>query len=138
MSRTDTIMADSAEPQRIQEICDAGFNCIGVSKVSHEPNKSWVSVGIDRVKRKRLHITKRSVNVLKEIRGYKWKQDKDENVLDEPLKFRDHALDAIRYYIGTRAIEAGITFMGAKTKTKEDEPTEAEKIFNDRYWNVTE
>jgi phage terminase large subunit len=48
-----------------------------------------------------LYITKRSINLLKEIRSYKWKTDKDGRVLDEPVKFNDHAMDAGRYGVFT-------------------------------------
>ncbi len=94
-NRDKVIKADAAEPQRIEEIARAGFNIFPCYK-----GKDSVKMGIDRVKRIKLHITKRSVNLIKEIRGYKWKQDKDGKVLDEPVKFRDHGMDATRYYLG--------------------------------------
>jgi phage terminase large subunit len=49
-----------------------------------------------------LYITDRSVNLLKEIRSYKWKTDKDGKVLDEPVKFNDHGCDALRYAVFTK------------------------------------
>jgi len=85
--------ADSAEPARIEEIARAGFNI-------HPADKS-VKDGIDFVKRQKLHILKRSVNLIKEIGGYKYKEDKDGNVLEEPVKFRDHLMDAMRMAIYT-------------------------------------
>lgn len=88
------IYADCAEPQRIQEIYNANrFNI-------KESDKS-VKDGIDWVKRYKLHIHKDSINLIKEIQGYKWKEDKNGNILDEPVKFNDHALDAARYAIFT-------------------------------------
>ena len=92
IEKVSNIVADSAEPQRIEEIYQAGYNIFPVSK-----GKDSVRVGIDTVKRKRLHITKQSVNVIKELRGYKWRQDKNGNILEEPVKFLDHAMDSIRY-----------------------------------------
>jgi len=48
-----------------------------------------------------------------EKKGYKWKEDKNGNVLDEPVKFNDHAMDAERYYLGeVPAVEAGIWELG--------------------------
>lgn len=87
--------ADSAEPDRIQEISEAGFLILPAKK---GPNS--IKDGIDRVKRIKLHITARSVNTIKEAKGYKWRVDKDGNVLDEPVKFKDHSMDALRYAIG--------------------------------------
>jgi hypothetical protein len=48
-----------------------------------------------------LHISSDSPNTIKEFRNYKWREDKDGNTLDEPVKFMDHACDAIRYAIYT-------------------------------------
>ncbi|MBT9144611.1 MAG: hypothetical protein DDT42_00453 [candidate division WS2 bacterium] len=107
------IKADSAEPQRIEEIFQAGFNIHPCIKV-----KGSVGAGIDKIKSKRIHITKDSVNLIKEKQGYKWKTDKNGNIIDgEPVKFRDHLMSAERYYLG----EAQITehFIGSKTKREE-------------------
>lgn len=98
--RNRVIRADSAEPQRIQEIFEAGFNIHPCTK-----GKDSVKIGIDRCKRFKTHITQRSTNTIKEKKGYKWRVDKDGNVLDEPVKFRNHAMDAERYYLGEVMIE---------------------------------
>lgn len=84
---------DAAEPKTIEEICRAGYNAIAADKD--------VTEGIRKVKSLPIYITKRSANILKEIRSYKWKTDKDGKVLDEPVKFNDHLMDAIRYAIFT-------------------------------------
>jgi phage terminase large subunit len=87
--------ADSAEPDRIEEISRAGFHVRPARK-----GKQRIKDGIDTVKRYNLHITKRSDNVIKEFRNYKWREDKDGKVLEEPVKLFDHAMDAIRYALG--------------------------------------
>lgn len=92
--RIDCIYADSEEPARIEEIKRAGFNVHPSVK-----GKGSVKDGIDFVKRQKIHITKDSPDLLKEKRNYVWKQDKDGNVLDEPVKFYDHLLDGERYAI---------------------------------------
>jgi len=89
--RGQAIYADSAEPDRIQEIFAAGFNI--------HPSVKGVTAGIDVVKRFRMHITKGSPNIEKEIRGYSWKRDKNGNILDEPIRFNDHAMKAIEYAV---------------------------------------
>lgn len=94
-NKNDEIVADCQEPQRIKEIEDAGFNIFPCIK-----GKGSVKIGIDRVKRYKLHITKRSTNIIKEFQSYKWKEDRYGNVLDDPVPFRNHAVDAIRYYLG--------------------------------------
>jgi len=90
------IYADSAEPQRIEELNREGFWVI--------PANKSVKDGIDYVKRCRMRITNDSDNIIKEIRGYSHKTDKNGRVLEEPVKFNDHGLDAIRYGLHTHAL----------------------------------
>ena len=87
---TDSIIyADSAEPARIEELNRAGFWV--------KPAYKSVKDGIDFVKRHRVHIHKECVNTIEEIEMYSWKTDKEGNILEEPVKFKDHSLDALRY-----------------------------------------
>jgi len=83
------IFADPSRPEYIQEFYQKRFNC--------KPAKNEVLKGIDFVKRYRLHIHKDSVNLLKEIKGYKFKEDKNGNVIDSPVEFMNHAADSLRY-----------------------------------------
>ena len=87
------VYCDSAEPARIQEMRQAGIS-------ARKSDKS-VKDGIDFVRRQKLHITSDSVNIVKEIQSYTYKQDKNEQVLEEPVKFNDHTMDAIRYAVYT-------------------------------------
>ena len=87
--RQKYLFADSAEPDRIEEFYKAGFNC--------QPASKSVKDGIDYVRHNLIGITADSVNVIKEFQTYKYKEDKNGNVLDEPVKFNDHGADAIRY-----------------------------------------
>lgn len=91
------IYADSAEPARIKEIYNAGYNI--------HPAEKKVDDGIDSVKRHRLHIDPSSANLLKERKTYKWMKDKNGNVLDMPVKFNDDGMDAMRYGIYTHLID---------------------------------
>lgn len=92
-SKNAEIYADSAEPARITEIARAGFNVY--------PAEKSVKDGIDFVKRKMIYLYKDCTNTIKEIQMYKWKEDRKGNVLDEPVKFNDHAMDALRYAVYT-------------------------------------
>ncbi len=65
------------------------------------------------VKSMPLFITRRSTNIIKEIKSYKWKTDKDGKVLDEPVKFNDDAMDAMRYAIYTRMFKPKLVFADA-------------------------
>lgn len=89
------IYADSSEPQRIDEIYKAGFNIY--------PANKDIKFGINKVKEYKLHILEDSTNTIKEIRSYKWREDKEGRILEEPVKFNDHSMDAIRYALATLA-----------------------------------
>lgn len=89
ISKTIEIFCDAAEPKTIKELCNAGYNAISADKD--------VTEGIRCVKGTKVYITRRSANINKERISYKWKVNKDGVVLDEPVKFNDHSMDAIRY-----------------------------------------
>jgi phage terminase large subunit len=89
------IYADSAEPARIEEIARAGFDV-------HAANKNVLD-GIDHLKSHQLHIDRNSTNLINEIQTYKYKEDHNGNVKEEPVKFRDHLLDAARYCVYTHS-----------------------------------
>lgn len=87
--RLKEIFVDSASPELIQVLSSMGLN-------AHKAKKDVVA-GINACKQHLKGVTADSVNLIKELQTYKWKQNKDNEVLDEPLKFMDHALDAGRY-----------------------------------------
>ena len=92
ITRTTEIIADSAEPKSIEEIYRTGFN-IKPSKKGADSIKN----GIDIMKRYRLKVTSHSVNLLKELRNYKWQTDKNNKILNKPVDAFNHCIDAIRY-----------------------------------------
>ena len=94
-----TIYADAAEPNRIAEIELAGFNI--------RPAQKNVLNGIMSVKSDNFFVTKSSANLIKELQTYSWKSDNNGNILEEPIKFNDHLVDAMRYAIYTYKNELG-------------------------------
>lgn len=93
VDRSIPIYCDSAMPGNIEELSRAGYNTKGANRKKHS-----VKEGLDFVKRMDLHITADSVNLLKEIQNYKYRETKD-GVIDEPVKFNDDGMDAMRYAI---------------------------------------
>jgi phage terminase large subunit len=97
------IIADCEDPQRIEEIYrhtrpdGRTYNIYPAEKGAGSVQK-----GIDTVKSTPLAVLASSTNLLKEIKFYKWKEDKNGNVLDEPVKFNDHLMDALRYALHSR------------------------------------
>ena len=90
----DEIIADSAEPKSIDEIYNAGFNIRGAEK-----GQDSIRAGIDRIKTKNLYVTKRSINLIKELRNYSWELDKNGKATNKPIDDYNHAIDAVRYAI---------------------------------------
>lgn len=92
--------ADTAEPDRIEELNRDSYDDIlgeDIPGFNIKKADKAVKPGIDYVKGRPLHITKRSLNIIKEKKLYSWKTTKDGTILDEPVKTNDHAMDAGRY-----------------------------------------
>lgn len=86
------VVADSAEPKSIDEMMSYGTFVIPANK-----GQGSVSQGIQWVQDKRISVTKRSTNIIKEYRNYLWKQDKDGKWLPVPEDVFNHSMDALRY-----------------------------------------
>lgn len=97
---------DTAEPDRIEEMRINGIK-IGNTDKSLER--------IDFIQGKKLHIHPRCVNTIKEIRGYSFRKNSNGQVLDEPVKFMDHLMDAMGYGIYNH-IKTGNTMAVPKPK----------------------
>jgi phage terminase large subunit len=87
------IYADSEAPDKVQEFYDNGFSGIK----GYEKKKGSVKVRLDYVKRHRVLIPKDSPNLIKEIKRYSHKLDKNGKPMEEPVKFMDHGMDALGY-----------------------------------------
>jgi len=93
--KTESIIyADSANPDKIQTIINAGYRRC-------KPAKKDVLAGIDYIKSKKLYVTADSINLIKELESYSWKLDKNGEAMEVPVKLFDDALDALRYAIFT-------------------------------------
>lgn len=96
IGKYDPVYFDASEPKSIEEIYRAGFN---VKPCDKGPDS--VRAGIIFLKSKTIHIVAGSEHIIRESHKYSWKMDKNELPLPEPVKFDDHAMDAIRYGITT-------------------------------------
>lgn len=91
------IYCDNARPETIEELFRAGFNVKAADK-----GPDSVSKGIDTVKSCGLSIVDDSTDLIKEIRNYKWAEDKNGKLLEGvPVKFMDDGMDALRYAVHT-------------------------------------
>lgn len=88
----EMIFADSAEPRLNEELRRMGWNIKPSLK-----GRDSVNAGIDLLKRYKIHITADSKNMIQEFRNYKWKEDKNKRVLNQPEDKSNHTTDALRY-----------------------------------------
>ena len=86
------IVADSARPEIIAEIREAGYRIVGADK-----NKGSVLRGIDRVQRRQ--IVYAGKNLKREYLSYAWRTKRSGEILDEPQDGNDHLMDALRYAV---------------------------------------
>lgn len=86
------VIADSAEPKSIEELYRHGYNVKPARK-----GRDSINVGIDILKRHKIHVTKGSTNLVKELRNYRWITDKNGRQINRPEMGNDHAIDALRY-----------------------------------------
>ena len=98
VTRNDDSYWDSAEPKSIQELCDNGLN----AKPSLKGQDS-VRASIDFLKAQKIHIVEGSPNLVKEVRSWVWKKDKDGHPLPVPGPGKEHAIKATIYGIYTHA-----------------------------------
>jgi phage terminase large subunit len=91
---------DCAEPKSIEELCQAGLTALPALK-----GPDSVRAGIDYLKAHKVHIVQGSTNIISEQGTYRWKQDKTGENTPEPVAFKNHAMDAIRYGIFTHCSE---------------------------------
>lgn len=87
-------VADSAEMKSITEIHNYGIRWIEPA----EKGADSVRNGIQIVRRYKMNVTASSLNLIYELRNYKWKENKlTGEVMNEPIDKFNHALDAVRY-----------------------------------------
>ena len=85
---------DGSRPENTDELFRAGFNSYAANR-----GPESVKTSIDFVKRFKLLVTSRSTNLINELQTYSWKQNKEKEFLDEPLKANDDCMDGMRYAI---------------------------------------
>ncbi len=86
------IVADSAEPKSIAEMKKLGSMVFPAQK-----GKDSINSGINLLKEFKLNVTSSSINLIKELRNYKWAEDNHGNQLNKPVDAWNHGLDALRY-----------------------------------------
>lgn len=84
---------DNSEPSKIRELQIGGINAVG-------EKKETIDYGIGLIQERPFAVTSRSLNVIKELRGYKY-DDSAKPSEKGKAKGSDHAIDNARYfYVG--------------------------------------
>lgn len=99
-----TIICDSANPDRIYELCRKGLVCVPAVK-----GKGSIEYGIDWLLRQKIIIDVSCQNTKNEFQSYKWREDKFGNALREPVDKDNHAIDSIRYSVSDLSRDLRIT-----------------------------
>lgn len=86
------VICDSAEPKSIAEL-----QAYGLRAIATEKGRDSVNFGIQLICQNEFLVTKRSVNLIKELRGYTWEKDKTGKETGDPIDAFNHAIDAMRY-----------------------------------------
>lgn len=92
VTRADMIIADCAEPKSIAEIQASGMWCVPSVKGADS-----IVVGLDILRRYRLHVTRRSKGIIENLKTYKWQKDRDGRETNQPQDRNNHGIDAVRY-----------------------------------------
>jgi len=93
VNKYSTVYGDSAEPKTIEEIRRSGFAIKPVTKGADS-----IRFGIQILQDYPFRVTKRSTNIIKELRYYVWDTNKQGEELKKPIDNYNHAIDAMRYF----------------------------------------
>jgi len=97
------VMCDSSEPRSIEDLRRHGINARAAKK-----GPDSVEHGIKFIQRHKIIVDSSCINTIKELTSYKWKEDKNGNVLPKPVDANNHILDALRYALETEMSSNGI------------------------------
>lgn len=87
------VIADSAEPKSIKELKDIGVKIDGAIK-----GKDSINYGIQTIQAfDMFYVTENSLNLIAELRKYKWKTDRNGISLNVPIDDYNHLIDPMRY-----------------------------------------
>jgi phage terminase large subunit len=97
------VMCDSSEPRSIEDLRRHGINARAAKK-----GPDSIEHGIKFLQRHKIIVDSSCINTIKELTSYKWKEDKNGNVLPKPVDANNHILDALRYALETEMSSNGI------------------------------
>ncbi len=99
----EIVTCDSAEPKSIADLKRNGINARGAKK-----GKDSILHGVKWLQGKKIIVDEKCVNFIKELSGYKWREDKDGNVIPKPIDMNNHLIDALRYAMEMEMIDTNV------------------------------
>ncbi|MEM6765754.1 MAG: PBSX family phage terminase large subunit [Bacteroidota bacterium] len=91
--KSDIIRIDSAAKDLVEQVKDADYHRAKGAK----KGPGSVLNGISKMKDKKLHITRKSLETISEFEFYRWKTDREGVKQDIPVDKDNHGIDAARY-----------------------------------------
>ena len=102
----EEVIADNAEPKSIEEIrrgttLENGKRLAGLNIKACLKGPGSINAGIQKLNEYRVHYTKRSLNIRREVRNYQWIMAGGV-ATNTPIDAYNHALDAVRSAVFTK------------------------------------
>jgi phage terminase large subunit len=88
------VICDSHRPDTIKEFQRNNINAVATSG-----GHGSILEGINWLRQRHIYISPNCENVIREFTTYKWKTDKNDEPIDEPIDKFNHTIDAIRYAV---------------------------------------
>jgi phage terminase large subunit len=122
----DMVVFDCAEPKSITELCQYGISAVPARK-----GKDSVKHGIQWMQQQEIIIDISCQHTKNEFQSYKWREDKDGNILPEPVDRNNHIIDPIRY---ANELEMHYWLEQQKQKEKPRDYDKYERMEDDGSW----
>jgi len=90
--KSQEIIPDSSEPKSIEDLRRLGFRLSPAQK-----GQDSIRASIDILQRYKIHVTKDSTNLIKELRSYVWEANKQGELTGHPVDYMNHLIDPMRY-----------------------------------------
>lgn len=98
--RQELITCDSSEPRSIADLKRHGIRAIPAKK-----GPGSIEHGIKWLQSHKIIVHPRCSETIKELTSYKWREDKDGNVIPKPVDINNHLIDALRYALEMESTE---------------------------------
>lgn len=103
----ESVTCDSSEPRSVADLRRHGIKATGAKK-----GPGSIEHGIRWLQSYEIIVDERCSETIKELSGYKWKEDKNGNAIPKPEDKNNHLLDALRY-----ALESEMTKQKIQLRT---------------------